>query len=88
MIWYAIISICCNIRQSVLIKDVHRLIKRAFLWIHGQDHMTCKYKEPRTIHPSTKSPLAGAARNYSQSQARQLCDVGLSVATSDKPREI
>ena len=40
------------------------------------------------IHPSTKSPLAGAAWNFSQSQARQLCNAGLSVATSDKRWEI
>ena len=39
------------------------------------------------IHPSTKSPLAGAAWNFSQSQARQLCNAGLSVATADKRRE-
>ena len=30
------------------------------------------------IHPSTKSPLAGAAWNFSLSQARQLCSAGLS----------
>ena len=39
------------------------------------------------IHPSTKSPLAGTAWNFSQSQARQLCNAGLSVATADKRRE-
>ena len=33
------------------------------------------------IHPSTKSPLAGAAWSFSLSQARQLCNAGLSVAT-------
>ena len=32
------------------------------------------------IHPSTKSPLAGTAWNFSLSQAQQLCSAGLSVA--------
>ena len=44
--------------------------------------------ENLSIHPSTKSPLAGAAWNFSQSQARHLCNAGLSVATSDKRWEI
>ena len=32
------------------------------------------------IHPSTKSPLAGTAWNFSLSQAWQLCSAGLSAA--------
>ena len=39
------------------------------------------------IHPSTKSPLAGAAWNFSQPQVQQLCGAVLVVATSGKLRE-
>ena len=53
-----------------------------FFW-RGSGHWLYK----GLIHPSTKLPLAGAAWNFSLSQAQQLCSAGLSVANLRKPRE-
>ena len=45
-----------------------------------------RYHTLTSIHPSMKSPLAGAAWNFSQSQARQPCNAGLTVTTSSRGR--
>ena len=66
------------------VRDVRRLLKGLSEQLRGEIH-------PSTSNSAewlcTKSPLAGAAWNFSQSQARQLCNAGLSVGNSDKPRE-
>ena len=75
----------CNISHKVCTRFCcashcfsYVIILRGFVW-HTYPSPT-GVSTTGTIHPSTKSPLAGAARNFSLSQARQLCNVGLSVA--------